>query len=87
MAAQQSGYMRVNWLAQTRRGRARRREVTPEEEQTDAVTAELRFDNVVTAPTLLVVGGRDDVVIELNERAFARPTSSKSLARWSRSRD
>ena len=26
----------------------------------------------VTAPTLLVVGGRDDEVIELNKRAFAR---------------
>ena len=33
----------------------------------------------MTAPTLLVVGGRDDVVIELNERAFARLKEPKQL--------
>jgi pimeloyl-ACP methyl ester carboxylesterase len=34
---------------------------------------------LVTAPTLLVVGGYDDVVIELNRRAFARLTAVKDL--------
>jgi pimeloyl-ACP methyl ester carboxylesterase len=33
----------------------------------------------VTAPTLLIVGGRDDVVIELNQRAFARLGEPKKL--------
>jgi putative phosphoribosyl transferase len=33
----------------------------------------------VTAPTLLIVGGRDDVVIELNERAFAALKEPKQL--------
>jgi pimeloyl-ACP methyl ester carboxylesterase len=33
----------------------------------------------VTAPTLLIVGGFDDVVIELNEQAFARLTCAKAL--------
>jgi len=40
--------------------------------------AEAALD-LVTAPTLLVVGGRDDVVIELNERAFARLKAPKQL--------
>ena len=40
--------------------------------------AEAALD-LVTAPTLLVVGGRDDVVIELNERAFARLKEPKQL--------
>jgi putative phosphoribosyl transferase len=35
--------------------------------------------DVVKAPTLLIVGGRDDVVIELNERAFARLKEPKQL--------
>ena len=34
---------------------------------------------LVTAPTLLIVGGYDDVVIELNKRAFARLTAVKDL--------
>jgi putative phosphoribosyl transferase len=34
---------------------------------------------VVTAPTLLIVGGRDDVVIELNQKAFARLKAPKEL--------
>jgi putative phosphoribosyl transferase len=33
----------------------------------------------VTAPTLLIVGGLDYEVIELNERAFARLTAPKSI--------
>ncbi|MGB9045193.1 MAG: alpha/beta family hydrolase [Pseudolabrys sp.] len=33
----------------------------------------------VTAPTLLIVGGFDGAVIELNEQAFARLTGTKSL--------
>lgn len=33
----------------------------------------------VRAPTLLIVGGRDDVVIELNRQAFARLKSPKEL--------
>jgi len=33
----------------------------------------------VTAPTLLIVGGLDDVVIELNEQAFAQLRTEKSL--------
>lgn len=33
----------------------------------------------VVAPTLLVVGGRDDVVIELNRAAFARLSCEKQL--------
>jgi putative phosphoribosyl transferase len=33
----------------------------------------------VRAPTLLIVGGRDDVVIELNRQAFARLKSPKQL--------
>lgn len=33
----------------------------------------------VTAPTLLIVGGLDDVVIELNEQAFARLKAPKQL--------
>jgi putative phosphoribosyl transferase len=40
--------------------------------------AEAALD-LVTVPTLLVVGGRDDVVIELNERAFARLKEPKQL--------
>ena len=40
--------------------------------------AEAALD-LVTAPTLLVVGGRDDLVIELNERAFARLKEPKQL--------
>jgi dienelactone hydrolase len=40
--------------------------------------AEAALD-LVTAPTLLVVGGRDDVVFELNERAFARLKEPKQL--------
>ena len=35
--------------------------------------------DAVRAPTLLVVGGRDDVVIELNRQAFARLKSPKEL--------
>jgi putative phosphoribosyl transferase len=35
--------------------------------------------DVVTAPTLLIVGGRDDVVIELNREAFARMKGPKHL--------
>lgn len=34
----------------------------------------------VTAPTLLIVGGDDDVVIELNQQAFAEITATKELA-------
>jgi dienelactone hydrolase len=34
----------------------------------------------VSAPTLLIVGGRDEVVIELNRQAFARLTCVKQLA-------
>jgi putative phosphoribosyl transferase len=34
---------------------------------------------MVTAPTLLIVGGFDGAVIELNEQAFARLTGTKSL--------
>lgn len=34
----------------------------------------------VTAPTLLIVGGNDDVVIELNQQAFAAITAAKELA-------
>ena len=34
---------------------------------------------LVTAPTLLIVGGRDDVVIELNQRAFDRLRCEKRL--------
>jgi len=33
----------------------------------------------VTAPTLLIVGGRDDVVLALNRQALARLTSPKAL--------
>jgi fermentation-respiration switch protein FrsA (DUF1100 family) len=33
----------------------------------------------VIAPTLLIVGGRDAGVIELNERAYARLRCAKSL--------
>ncbi len=33
----------------------------------------------VTAPTLLIVGGRDDVVIDLNRAAFARLRCEKTL--------
>jgi putative phosphoribosyl transferase len=33
----------------------------------------------VTAPTLLIVGGRDDVVIELNREAYAQLSCEKSL--------
>lgn len=33
----------------------------------------------VTAPTLLIVGGLDDVVIELNEQAFARLQAPKEI--------
>jgi putative phosphoribosyl transferase len=33
----------------------------------------------VQAPTLLIVGGRDDVVIELNQRAYARLKAQKQL--------
>jgi pimeloyl-ACP methyl ester carboxylesterase len=33
----------------------------------------------VTAPTLLIVGGFDDVVIELNEQAFAQLNCTKAL--------
>jgi putative phosphoribosyl transferase len=35
--------------------------------------------DTVTAPTLLIVGGRDDVVIELNQQAFARLKEPKQL--------
>ena len=34
---------------------------------------------VVAAPTLLIVGGHDDVVIELNKKAFARLKAPKEL--------
>jgi putative phosphoribosyl transferase len=34
---------------------------------------------LVAAPTLLIVGGRDDVVIELNKKAFARLKGPKEL--------
>ena len=34
---------------------------------------------MVTAPTLLIVGGRDDVVIDLNKQAFARLKGPKEL--------
>jgi putative phosphoribosyl transferase len=33
----------------------------------------------VTAPTLLIVGGRDDVVIELNQQAFDQLKAMKEL--------
>ena len=36
--------------------------------------------DVVSAPTLLIVGGRDDVVIELNRQAYARIRAPKELA-------
>lgn len=32
------------------------------------------------APTLLIVGGRDEVVLELNEKALARMRCPKDLA-------
>jgi putative phosphoribosyl transferase len=35
--------------------------------------------DIVTAPTLLIVGGLDDVVIELNEKALARLRATKAL--------
>ena len=35
--------------------------------------------DAVSASTLLIVGGRDDVVIELNQRAFERLRSTKAL--------
>ena len=35
--------------------------------------------NAVAAPSLLIVGGRDDVVIELNKQAFARLNAPKQL--------
>jgi putative phosphoribosyl transferase len=35
--------------------------------------------DMVAAPTLLIVGGRDDVVIELNKRALARLREPKKL--------
>jgi len=34
----------------------------------------------VQAPTLLIVGGLDDVVIELNRKAYARLKAEKQLA-------
>lgn len=34
---------------------------------------------LVQAPTLLIVGGRDDVVIELNQRAYERVRAEKQL--------
>ncbi|MGE5524033.1 MAG: dienelactone hydrolase family protein [Rhodospirillaceae bacterium] len=34
----------------------------------------------VTSPTLLIVGGEDDVVIELNERAFEQMRCAKRMA-------
>jgi putative phosphoribosyl transferase len=40
--------------------------------------AEAALDRVV-APTLLIVGGRDEVVIELNQAAFARLQGPKEL--------
>jgi putative phosphoribosyl transferase len=40
--------------------------------------AEAAYDVVIT-PTLLIVGGRDDVVIELNQKAFARLRNPKEL--------
>ena len=40
--------------------------------------AEAALD-VVTAPTLLIVGGRDEVVIELNKQALARLKCTKEL--------
>jgi putative phosphoribosyl transferase len=40
--------------------------------------AEAALD-VVAAPTLLIVGGRDDVVIQLNEQALARLHGTKEL--------
>jgi pimeloyl-ACP methyl ester carboxylesterase len=33
----------------------------------------------VQAPTLLIVGGRDDVVIDLNQRAYAQLHADKQL--------
>jgi pimeloyl-ACP methyl ester carboxylesterase len=35
--------------------------------------------DTVVAATLLIVGGRDDVVIELNRHAFARLNGAKAL--------
>ena len=35
--------------------------------------------HAVVAPTLLIVGGRDDVVIELNRRAFEQLNGPKAL--------
>jgi pimeloyl-ACP methyl ester carboxylesterase len=40
--------------------------------------AEASLD-VVTVPTLLIVGGHDDVVIQLNRDAFARLKGAKEL--------
>lgn len=42
---------------------------------------DLSGDNLpkVTAPTLLIVGGRDDVVIELNRAAYARMKAEREL--------
>ena len=37
------------------------------------------FLDAVAAPTLLIVGGRDEVVIDLNRQAFARMRGSKDL--------
>ena len=34
---------------------------------------------MVRAPTLLLVGGRDEIVIDLNERAFSRLACVKNL--------
>jgi pimeloyl-ACP methyl ester carboxylesterase len=34
----------------------------------------------VTAPTLLIVGGRDEVVVDLNRQALAQLTAPKMLA-------
>jgi putative phosphoribosyl transferase len=40
--------------------------------------AETSLD-VITVPALLIVGGQDDVVLELNQRAFARLKAPKQL--------
>lgn len=37
------------------------------------------FLNMVEAPTLLIVGGYDDVVIELNRKAYSKIESEKNL--------
>lgn len=52
------------------------RAVVSRGERPDLAWAELEH---VQVPTLLIIGGRDDVVIELNQRAYARLIADKQL--------